>query len=455
MKIIRFASLALICVLAATLHAQSYKVLYTFSYRPSGAQGVIAQNRGGSLLTTALDTGANDRGVVFRVTTSGAVTVLHQFKATEGAVPQGGVTLGTNGQFYGTTSYGPLLGDGSSSAGAIFEMTPAGTVKILHEFTGGNDGSIPTTAPIQSLAGQFYGTTPGLGTFTSGTVYRINQDGGGFNTLHVFSGADGSGPWPVVQSTNDWFYGTAVQGGTHNEGVIFRISSSGKFEALYNFDGTHGAFPDGGLIQANDGNFYGATSQGGAYSQGVLFRMTPTHQVTVLRNFTGGSDGTSPHALIEGSDGYLYGISDTPNAFGGGFLFRISTSGEFTVLHNFERATGWNPVAVTQHTNGLLYGDTYNGGSYGLGVFYRYDLGLPPFVTYLPSWGSPGLPVDILGSGFTTYSQAFFNGVRAQIITVSPNYMRVVVPHGATSGWITVTTSKGTLKSNKKFIVHS
>jgi uncharacterized repeat protein (TIGR03803 family) len=450
MKAIRFAGLALILAVATTLNAQSYKVLYTFSYRPSYVQGIIAQNRGGSLLTTAL---APDRGVVFRITSSGAVTVLHQFASTEGAVPQGGVTLGTNGNFYGTTSYGRLLANGSSGAGALFEMTPAGTVKILHEFTGGNDGSIPTAAPIQSLAGQFYGTTPG---YPSGaTIYRFNQDGGGFTTLHVFTGPDGSGPWPLVQATDDWFYGTAVQGGTHNDGVIFRISSSGEFEVLYNFDGTKGANPYGGLIQANDGNFYGATSEGGAYSAGVLFRMTPTHQVTVLRNFTGGSDGASPHALFQGSDGYLYGLSDTPNTFGGGFLFRISTSGQFTVLHNFERATGWNPIALTQHTNGVLYGDTYNGGSYGLGVFYRYDLGLPPFVTYLPSWGSPGLPVDILGEGFTSDSQAFFNGVRAQVIAVYPSYMRVVVPKGATNGWITVTTTKGTLKSNKKFIVHS
>jgi hypothetical protein len=127
------------------------------------------------------------------------------------------------------------------------------------------------------------------------------------------------------------------------------------------------------------------------------------------------------------------------------------------VLHNFEQSTGSGPVALMQHTNGFLYGETNGGGVFNKviysGVFFRYDLGLSPFVSYLPTYGRVGMPVDILGSGFTTYSQAFFNGVRAQIITVSPTYMRVVVPHGATSGWITVTTTRGILKSNKKFIV--
>ena len=231
-------------------------------------------------------------------------------------------------------------------------------------------------------------------------------------------------------------------------------SSSGDFEVLFNFDGTHGAVSHAGLIQANDGNFYGVTYRGGRCNQGVVFRMTPTHQVTVLHDFTGGSDGSGPiERLVQASDGYLYGTTYYGGTSGLGVLFRISTTGKFTVLHNFEQSAGSNPVALIQHTNGFLYGDTFSGGLKNRGVFYRFDLGLPPFVTYLPSYGRVGMPVDILGEGFTTYSQAFFNGVRAQIITVQPTYMRVVVPHGATSGWITVTTTKGTLKSNKKFLV--
>ena len=123
---------------------------------------------------------------------------------------------------------------------------------------------------------------------------------------------------------------------------------------------------------------------------------------------------------------------------------------KFTVLHNFEQSTGSNPIALIQHTNGFLYGDTFSGGLRNRGVFYRFDLGLPPFVTYLPSYGRVGMTVDILGEGFTAYSQVFFNGVRAQITTVEPTYMRVVVPDGATSGWITVTTTKGNTQEQQE-----
>jgi len=448
MKVIRLASLALIWALAATLHAQSYKVLVNFngSYSPQ-EPGIIAQSRGGYLLSTAPDAAADKPGVAFRVKTSGALTVLHQFDTREGIVPCGGLTLGRDGRFYG-----PIFNGGMNGYGAVFQMTPNGIVKILHEFTAEDDG-FPFAPPIQSLYGDFYGTASGNPTHP-GTIYKIDTDGG-FTIFHAFAGADGATPLAtLVQATNYWFYGTTLLGGTNGVGTIFRISASGNFEVLFNFDGTHGSLPHAGLIQANDGNFYGVTYRGGKGNQGVVFRMTPMHQVTVLHDFTGGSDGSGPIGrLVQASDGYLYGTTYYGGASGGGILFRISTTGEFTTLHHFQQSAGSNPIALIQHTNGFLYGDTFSGGIANRGVFYRFDLGQPPFVSYLPSYGRVGMQVDILGEGFTTYSQVFFNGVRAQIIKVSPTYMRVVVPHGATSGWITVTTTKGTLKSNKKFVV--
>jgi hypothetical protein len=114
---------------------------------------------------------------------------------------------------------------------------------------------------------------------------------------------------------------------------------------------------------------------------------------------------------------------------------------------------GGTPGALIQHTNGFLYGFTETGGEESEGVFYRFDIGQPPFVTYLPSYGRVGMTVQILGQYFTAESEVFFNGVQAQVTAVEPTYMRAVVPDGATSGFITVTTAKGTLKSDKVFLV--
>ena len=154
MKMIRLTGIAFIGALATTVNAQSYKVLVNFNDVPAVPEsGIIAQSRGGYLLTTADDFG-NDPGVAFRVTTSGVLTVLHQFGTTDGAAPSGGLTLSRNGRFYGTTEAG-----GNHGLGTIFEMTPDGVVKTLHEFAGGADGGSPTAPPIQSLYGDFYGTT--------------------------------------------------------------------------------------------------------------------------------------------------------------------------------------------------------------------------------------------------------------------------------------------------------
>jgi uncharacterized repeat protein (TIGR03803 family) len=268
--------------------------------------------------------------------------------------------------------------------------------------------------------------------------------------LHSFpgTGADGEEPsGPLVQGTDYFFYGTATNGGTRG-GTIFRVSSTGDFKVVFNFDRTHGVLPLSGLIQANDGNFYGTTFEGGSHDNGVVFKMTPGHAVSVLHSFEFGVDGDDPNAgLVQASDGNLYGTTSST-------LFRITTGGSFKVLHTFTYTTGASPYpTLIQHTNGLLYGTTLQGGAAGNGVFYSLTVGLKQFVTYLPTYGRVGATVQILGQGFTADSIVSFNGVPATVTAVNPTYLRAIVPGGATSGPITVTTPTGTLTSNKTFLV--
>src|SRR4029077_9590447 len=60
-------------------------------------------------------------GTVFKLDTSGVETVLHGFAGTptDGAVPFVGLTLGSDGNLYGTTYYG-----GAANAGTVFKITP-------------------------------------------------------------------------------------------------------------------------------------------------------------------------------------------------------------------------------------------------------------------------------------------------------------------------------------------
>src|ERR1700730_3822625 len=54
--------------------------------------------------------------------------VLHAFTSLGEVRPQSALIQATDGNFYGTSSGG---------LGTVFQMTPSGTVTILHAFTGG------------------------------------------------------------------------------------------------------------------------------------------------------------------------------------------------------------------------------------------------------------------------------------------------------------------------------
>jgi uncharacterized repeat protein (TIGR03803 family) len=81
------------------------------------------------------------------------LTTLHSFSGTDGSIPYSALVQATNGNFYGTTSLGGANGDG-----AVFMITPSGTLTTLHTFSG-TDGNGPYAALVQGADGTFYGTT--------------------------------------------------------------------------------------------------------------------------------------------------------------------------------------------------------------------------------------------------------------------------------------------------------
>jgi len=109
---------------------------------------------------------------------------------------------------------------------------------------------------------------------------------------------------------------------------------------------------------------------------------------------------------------------------------------------------------ILQATDGNLYGTTYGEG--GGGVVYKLALGLAPFVTPLPAFGSSGQQVSILGNNLTGATAVSFNGTPAASFTVNStgSAITATVPGGATSGSIQVTLANDTmLTSNVQFQV--
>ena len=73
-----------------------------------------------------------------------------------------------------------------------------------------------------------------------------------------------------------------------------------------------------------------------------------------------------------------------------------------------------------------------------------------------PAIGLIGTPVDIVGSGFSGVpgeNHVAFNGVAAVVLTATSNHLTTLVPVGATSGSVTVTTPSGSATSPQVFSV--
>ena len=455
--------LAIVAVTIPAAHSQTFSVLYNFgtnSGDPTNPfySGIIAQGRDGNMYSTATTGGAHGVGAMFSITPTGILTVPYSFDSPYS--PYSGLVMGTDGNFYGTTR-GAL----SSDLQNVFKITPSGTLTVLHNLIG-SYGSAPFAPPIQGVDGNFYGTTAEAGTYNLGTVYKVTPTGT-FTTLYSFDGTHGEYPAdPLVQGTDGNFYGTTWQGGTFNYGVVFKITPSGKLTTLYSFDSTHGESPYDPLVQGIDGNFYGTTAGGGTSNYGVLFKITASGTLTVLHNFES-PDGIYPYAgLVQATDGNFYGTTYLGGPSSLGTIFTISPLRPYTykVLYNFGNTTGTGAyplVTLFQHTNGILYGDTFQGGgSAGVncavgacGIFYSLDMGLRPFAHLVSPSGKVGKSIDILGQGFTGTTGVSFNGTTANFKVSSDTYLTATVPTGATTGTVTVTTPGGPLTSNKKFRV--
>ena len=469
----KFLVLAILVVSpTAALHAQpTFSVLYNFGSQANDPRqpfysGILAQGQDGALYGGALG-GRNLNGSIYRITTAGVLSVLYD--ATDIPAPYGGLTLGTDGNFYGTAYGGGFLGYGS-----VFVMAPDGSLNTLYTFTDGKDGALPISPPIEGTDGYFYGTTcPKCNNQNGyGSIYKISSTGG-FKVLYKCDNTHCNSPTaPLVQATNGIFYGVSQQGGLHGGGTVFKITSAGKLTVLYNFCSqpicADGAGPIGPLVQASNGNFYGTTIGGGANDFGEVFKITPAGKLTILHSMDGNLDGYSPFAgLVQATDGTFYGA----NAYGGdpnicpsncGTLFKITPQGTFSVLYTFDQTTGQFPYSTLyQHTNGVLYGATQEGGTGNAtgcsggncGVFYSLNIGAAPFVRLLSTSRSVGATVGILGQGLTSASSVKLGGVAASYTVVSDTFLTATVPTGAKTGTATVKTASGTLKSNQKFLV--
>jgi uncharacterized repeat protein (TIGR03803 family) len=197
--------------------------LVTFDGENGASPGLagLVQGTNGNFYGVTSGGGDYSLGTVFVMTPSGALTTLFSFDGTNGANPQSTLALGRDGNFYGTAKNG-----GAHGAGTIFRMTPDGVLTNLYSFDGISD-SAPFAGLIQAADGNFYGTTTAGGTTGfndfAGAVFRMTPDG----TLTILAHFDGEAlsgtpEGTLLQARDGALYGTTYGYGSY--GTVFKVT---------------------------------------------------------------------------------------------------------------------------------------------------------------------------------------------------------------------------------------
>ena len=337
--------------------------------------------------------------------------VLHSFSGRDGYLPQGGLTMDTPGNLYGTTS-----GFGLYGGGTAFELTPEGgswRETVLHNFGRGTDGANPYAGLTFDASGNLYGTTTQGGTYGWGTVFELTPGTDGTWTekvLHSFNllseaGSEATPYGGVILDASGNLYGTTSNGGD-GVGAVFELTptTGGDWteSVLYSFkqNGADGNTPYAGLTFDATGNLYGTTLLGGAYYDcyggeygcGTVFELTPTAgggwTEEILHEFdNNGIDGNYPYStLVFDAQGNLYGTTfwggTYPNCSGNGYgcgtVFELTpvAGGTWTekILHNFGDSStdGFGPdSSLIFDASGNLYGATLYGGASSGGTAFK------------------------------------------------------------------------------------
>jgi uncharacterized repeat protein (TIGR03803 family) len=156
-----------------------------------------------------------------------------QTNCVDGAIPYGSLVQAANGNFYGTTNRGGTSSycPASYGCGTVFELTPKGVLTTLYNFCSQpncTDGYSPMAGLTLGSDGNFYGTTIQAGANVyGGTIFKVTPTGVE-TTVYNFTPTDG-GSRGVFQGTDGNFYGTTGYGGggkqcTPGCGTVFSIS---------------------------------------------------------------------------------------------------------------------------------------------------------------------------------------------------------------------------------------
>ena len=339
---------------AQTAPGVTYTPIYTFGAPPDAGDpdGALTIGSNGAFYGPSGNGGTDNGGTVYRITPSGAEQVLDSFSSYMNLYPpEGPLALGPDGNLYGSTG-----GDFSDATtfGMLFELTPTGNITSLYNFVSSTTGG----PPFFGRDGRLYGENVVEG--ADAFLFTLTSEGM-INPFFTFTPSidgpqgDGGANMPLTVGPNGDYYGTTYFGGQGainlGSGTVFRISPSGDYKLLHAFDppdasksstNPDGEHPDAGVAVAKDGTVYGTAEFGGYVGNGTIFKIAPDGKFFVLHEFRKDTlDGTlSNTKLTLGTDGNLYGVAGG-GLNGTGTIFQITPSGAFTTLYSCAPTTNY------------------------------------------------------------------------------------------------------------------
>ena len=258
------------------------------------------------------------------------------------------------------------------------------TETVLHNFSGGEDGSLPggLLADSSGKSGALralYGVTGESG---DGVVYKLippSKGGSNWNDRVLYSSSTGtpgslfSESTRVTGKTPIYVTGGAISGGY---GTVYTLTGK-KTAIIWKFTGgKDGAGPSGPVIADTTGSLYLSANSGGKSGCGTVVKLTPPANgqtkwtETTLVTFSGKNGCNPDSSVIAGPAGVLYGTTAFGGSSNNGTAFMLSppaqgqTAWTEQILHSFAGGKdGEIPFAgLVAGPGGVLYGATELGG---------------------------------------------------------------------------------------------
>jgi uncharacterized repeat protein (TIGR03803 family) len=414
---------------------------------PNGQQPTsLIQSADGNLYGTTGFGGNSSQaeGTVFKLSPRRQLTAIFTFLGDRNGGSPTSLLEGNDGNLYGTTNFG-----GANNAGVVFRLSKGGTIQVLHNFcslAACADGNGPFNLVLGS-DGNLYGATSV--NFSPGTLFRVTRKGS-YTLLHTFNAeVDGPQALGMTLASDGNIYGT-TQGGSGFPTVLFQLTPAGQVNVLHAW--RYPTFPVSPATQVSDGTLRGVLTEITGAAQPAMFSIQLSGSGYQEIPLFIPPSRSEVRYMTEASDGDFWGTQGfaiVSFTFGGTELQQLPFKGNnaSVPMRLLQASSGTLVGFASAGTR-----DEQNPGEIFV-IQPKLPAPKPAFVNFKPARGKVRAKVVIQGVHFVGANTVTFNGVKASFRALNTSDIVATVPGGATTGSISVTNAGGTTASTSSFVV--